>query len=355
GFAKTGGGPTIVMSKDKGQSWKEIKPTLPTGQNVHTSSFDPYVYVDPDSGRVFMDDIWPLGCGMLSFTDDKGGSWTTNPISCGNPQVNDHQTLVAAKPRTLPTLLYSKVVYRCVNNVAEAACAMSYNGGLSFTPQVPVFTGVEKSDGDAPAPVFCGALTGHLKAAPDGTVFLPRGGCGYAEVAITQDDGATWTTHVINKDHPADDHEVGIAVDEANNVYATWFSHGLVWFAFSKDHGATWSPAQLITAPDVTATMFHAVAAGAPGKVAIAYLGTTVPGGYDGKPTGNGGLSGDLVGNADPPEWANASWNAYLAIIPDALSDNVTIQTVTANDPADPLARGLCGGTRCHGMNDFID
>lgn len=354
GSSKQGSGPTVWMSKDKGQTWKEIRPTLPNGQGVHTSSFDPYVYVDPDTGRVFMDDIWPLGCGMVSFTDDQGASWTTNPISCGNPQVNDHQTLVAAKPRVLTTVLYPKVVYRCVNNVADSACAMSYNGGLTFTPQVPVFTGVEPG-GEGGQPNVCGGLTGHLKAGPDGTVYLARGTCGYAEVAVTDNDGATWTTHVINKDHPPSDHEVSLSVDEANNVYAVWPSDGLVWYAYSKDHAKTWSPAQLVTAPGVTATMFNAVGAGAPGKIAIAYLGTTVEGGYKGKPMGSGGLTGDLVGEPDPPQWANATWNAYIAVIPDALNENVTIQTVTANDPANPLARGLCGGTRCHGMNDFIE
>jgi len=61
------------------------------------------------------------------------------------------------------------------------------------------------------------------------------------------------------------------------------------------------------------------------------------------------------LGEPDPPEWANATWNAYLGVVVNATGESPVIQTVSANDLTDPLARGLCGHTRCHGMNDFID
>ena len=340
------GAPVLMRSEDQGQSWTRV------GSPFHVVTFDPYVYVDPATGRVFQDDIQPIGCGWLSFSDDKGESWTTNPLGCGNPQVNDHQTLVAAKPRRLATVGYPNLVYRCVNNVAYPACAVSVNGGQTFLPQVPVVSelGVDPEYmaplvGPIATPV-CSSLTGHLEAAPDGTVYLPSSDCTIAQsppvVSVTQDDGLTWTTHVISEDRPADTHEVGIAVDEAGNVFANWVSDGRMLLARSTDQGKTWSAPIDVTAPGVTATAFNAIAAGAPGRVALAYIGTTLEGGYADR-----SLSED--------EWEGATWNAYLAVIPDALAESPAIQSVTANDPADPVARGLCGRTRCSGMTDFIE
>jgi hypothetical protein len=161
-------------------------------------------------------------------------------------------------------------------------------------------------------------------------------------VSVTQDDGLTWATHTIS-DVKAGEHETAIAVDDAGTVYATWPGvDGFLHFAVSKDDGSTWSDAINVTMPGVTAVSFNALAAGAPGQVAFAYIGTTFPGGY-----------GNDIG--DDAAWKGATWNAYVGVVTNATSDHPTIQTAIANDPSDPLARGVCGRTRCNGMYDFID
>ncbi|HLE98038.1 MAG TPA: sialidase family protein, partial [Candidatus Thermoplasmatota archaeon] len=332
--------PTVFRSADQGMTWESV------GAPAHVATLDPYVYVDPATGRVFQDDILPLGCGTISFSDDKGETWTTNPLGCGNPQVNDHQTLVAAKPRRLATLGYENVIYRCVNNVAYPACAVSLNGGVSFLPQRPIVEelGIDPGYSGALGPL-CSSLTGHLEAAPDGTVYLPMSDCTVATsppiVAITQDDGLTWTVSTISEDFPSDEHDVGIAVDEAGNVFALWASEGRLMLARSTDVGATWTPAIDVTAPGVTGVAFTAIAAGAEGRIAFAYVGTNVTDGYEGK--------------EEADDWEDATWNAYIGVITDALVDDPIVQTSTANDPADPVARGVCGRTRCRGMTDFIE
>ncbi|GEM_PF-1021787 len=338
--------PTVWATFDHGQSIKNVGPNVgPVPEHPNTN--DPILFVDYDTGRVFMDDILPLSCGTLSYSDDKGATWITNPYSCGNTNVNDHQTVSAAKARSHPTVGYPNVVYRCTNNGVESGCAMSFTGGLSFTPQVPVF--VSAADG-------CAGLTGHLKAGPDGKMYLGKADCpGGPKIKYTEDDGLTWQAIQIKTDLKPSDHELGFQVDKSGHMYATFQAKGQVWFTASADAGKTWFPPRNVTAPGVTATMFNALALGDDGKVAFAYLGSTVPGGYEGKGSGNGGLSGDLLGQPKLPEWDNATWNAYIGVMTDALNPNATIQTVTANDPLDPLARGLCGGTRCHGMNDFIE
>lgn len=341
------GTPTIWATFDNGQTFKDVGPKLPTGDGRHVNTNDPIVYVDPETDRVIDDDILPLSCGTMSWSDDKGANWMTNPYACGNSNVNDHQTVAASKPRGHPTVGYPKVIYRCTNNGAESGCAMSFTGGLSFTPQVPVF--INPRDG-------CAGLTAHLRAGPDGKMYLPKADCpGGPTIMVTADDGITWTPIHFQVEHKATDHELGLGIDANNAMYVTWESKGRVYFTASPDAGKTWLPERDITAPGVTATMFNSLAVGAPGKVAFAYLGSTVPGGYEGKGKGNAGLNGDLMGQPTLPEWDNATWNAYMGVITDALDPNAPIQSVTANDPADPLARGLCGGTRCHGMNDFME
>lgn len=340
-FANFQAGPTIVRSKDQGQTMEEIGPKLPTGDNQRLRTYDPFVLVDPATDRVFMDDIFPLGCGMLAFSDDLGDSWTTNPASCGNPHVNDHQSLAVGKPRRHATVGYENLVYRCVNNVAYPACAVSPNGGLTFTPQIPIRSP-------------CGAIFGHVVTDNEGRLLMPFGSCGMGVVILqSEDDALTWKTLVVD-DERASEHDLDLAIDEANNYHAVWPRDGLLYYAYSQDLGETWSEPRLVTAPGVTASMFGAIAAGAPGKVAIAYVGTTIEGGYEGKTEGNGGIAGNLLGQPEAPDWENATWNGYIAVIEDAFG-NGTMQSVTANDPADPFARGLCGGTRCHGMNDFLD
>lgn len=348
--------PTILRSDDAGQTWTDVGPKV-AEQGVPPITNDPYVYVDTLTDRVYMLDLIGTVCSVLQWTDDKGDSWTTNPLACGTPGGNDHQTMVAAKPRMLPTTpLYENVVYYCVNRVADTSCATSLDGGLTFTPLKTVFTGFDPTQLEpTSAGGFCGGLSGHLKSGPDGTVYLPRSYCGAATVAITKDDGLTWTTSVIDTQHRVDGHEVAVATDDENNVYASWQSGGLHYFAYSLDGASTWSAPVLITAPGVTATEFNAIAAGKAGHVAIAYIGSTVEGGYEDKPTGNPGLTEDILGQPELPEWDNATWNGYITIITGANTQEPVIQTVTVNDPADPLARGLCGHTRCNGMTDFID
>jgi hypothetical protein len=337
-------GPTVVMSSDEGQTWKDLFAPLPTGDSKELRTWDPYVYVDTGTGRVFMDDIYPISCGTMSFSDNKGSTWTTDPYSCGNTNVNDHQTVVAAKPRTVPASpLYAKLVYRCVNNLADSACAISLDGGLNFLPERPVATAAEG----------CSALTGHLRADHDGRVYLPFECNGAPAYAMTENDGLSWSVVTIGPGFKTNSHDTSLAIDEAGNIYAVFANNDSVYYSASTDHGKTWMPERRVNPLAITGTQFDAIAVGAPGHVAIAYIGTTVPGGFAGKQDGNC----DLVTNVctQGSGWANATWNGYLTVATDALNASAPFETVPVNPPTDPLARQFCGHSRCYGMNDFLD
>jgi hypothetical protein len=343
-----GSSPTVIMSQDQGMTWTDVGPKLPTGHGNPPNSNDPYVYVDPATGRVFMSDLQALLCSTLEWSDDKGATWSQNPVACGTPGGNDHQTIVASKPVSAATSGYPNVLTYCVNRVADTACAQSLDGGMTFQPLMSVYPGVQ--DGN-----LCGGLMGHVKAGPDGKLYLPKTQCGVPEVAISGDDGATWERHVLSEDVGSQEHEVAVAIDEENHVYAFWIdSDGFPVFAASADGGSTWSPARKASPPGVTATEFPAIAAGADGRVAFAYIGTTLKDGYGNDMSPQ---CSDPVGLqcTDPTGWEEATWNAYIGVMTNALDPAPTIVTVTVNDPLDPVARGICGRTRCGSMGDFID
>lgn len=330
--------PLLYRSPDDGRTWTDVTPKLPV-QNVSfpPDTNDVYVHVDPDTDRVFEVDLQSLTCSTLSFSDDLGESWTMNPLGCGHPVgVHDHQTVFTAEPRTVPTTGYDNVVYYCINRLVDSACATSLNGGLTFGPLRPLVYAGAGPEG------FCGGLHAHGTSGPDGTVYLPRGYCGTPSVAISSDDGLTWDVVAISEDVAAPGHEVAFAVDTAGNAYAFWISDDrLPYLATSDDGGATWADPVMVAPPGVATTDFPTIAAGDEGRIAMAYYGTSADKAYS---------------EMDETD----TWNAYITVAVDSLADEPAFATVTANDPADPVARGVCGGSRCYGDNgggpgDFID
>ena len=352
--------PAVLRSRDGGATWTDVGPRLPGDQKDPPYTGDPYLTVDAATGRVFSADLTSFSCMSLVWSDDEGESWFANPAACSlTSGFIDHPSLVAAKPRVLPTVGYPSVLHVCFNSVTDARCARSLDGGLTFGPARPlaVFTPhASEPDSDC----FT-ALTGRLQASPDGTVWLPyvEACTGRPMVAVSRDDGLTWAAHAVSTERPGDvgtynDHEAVVAVEPSGRAWALWLSGGLPYVASSDDLGASWSPARLVAPPEVTATDLPAIAA-RDGRVVVAYLGTTAPGGYAERPMDRVSLLGDYAPR-DEDDWRNVTWNAYLGVLlPDG---NVT--TVTANDPQDPLARGACGRMRCAeaggdlGMGDFI-
>ena len=337
-FRGTGTGTRIFMSCDQAASWQEIGPGLGVGTTpCFPNSNDPYVHVDRDTGRVFASDLHALVSSTLHYTDDKGATWRCNPGGGGTPPgVHDHQTIATGVPRTLPTVGYPNVVYYCVNRVADSVCSSSLDGGVGFGPLILVYPGVE-SPGEGQPPALCGGLHGHVETDHAGRVLLPKGQCGHPEVAVSEDDGLTWSRAVVSAETGVSGHEVRVAADAADNLYAFYVGDdGLPYLARSTTNGQSWDEPFMVAPPGVTATSFPAVYAGADGKVAVAYIGITHPDGYD----------------AEPEEMA---WNAYITVTEEGLAADPLFATVQANAPGDPIARGVCGNSRCGGLGDFID
>ncbi len=325
---------SIARSADKGRTWKDVGPRLGNG-TMPPETNDPYIYVDPATGRVFTFHMSPiLTCSISSFSDDAGATWTTNPLGCSPTVVWDHQTVVAAKPRMLKTVAYPNVLHQCVNAIYAAMCSRSIDGGLSWQPSVPAYE-------NRNATSLCGAQHGHLAAGPDGTVYLPTSLCGTRPmVYVSRDDGLTWQASTISTMNiPFVDPTV--SVDSQGNVYAAFIDEsGWLYYSVSRDAAATWSvPVQ--AAPGFTGQM-PVIVAGDPGRIVIAYPATDD--------------LRDGFATAGYPGVSGVAWGANLTVSYDALASEPTFETVVATGE-DPIGRGaICNrGTRCSFLVDFIE
>jgi len=354
----------VMISHNEGLNWTDSSPVLAGGQGgrvpvvrANPASLDPYVYADPVTGRLFNIDLNLAVGGFLSYTDDGGKTWTSQPGCCGIP-VDDHQSLFSGPATTLVPVspLYQRILYFCINQIGATTCTHSLDGGLSWSAGVPAYPGVEPPGGDNQGGGVCGGLSGHGHASEKtGTVFVPKGQCGKAEVARSTDNGLSFTDIVVDQSVGMPDHEAIVSTDKAGNVYYFFLDKDtLPRVSVSRDDGLTWSPPLNVTVPGVTAAKFPSIVAGDTGKIAFLYLGTTTPHGHHVADTyqGNGTLK-------YPDELQNATWAAYVGVSLNALDEHPVFATVTAHDPVDPLDRGACSG-RCFGtvnggMYDFLD
>ena len=319
----------MYRSTDGGKTWSDISPKL-AGHNIPPETNDPYIYVDPATGRAFNFHMSPiLTCSILSFTDNGGQSWTTNPAGCFPTVVWDHQTMVAAKPRTVTTTGYPNVLHECVNAVYAAMCSRSLDGGMTWQPPTVAYPLTS-----------CGGLHGHLAAAPDGTLYLPTANCSSAAVFVSRDDGATWTKRVVSDMSIQTPADPTVRVDSEGNVYYAFVDRaGNLFLSVSRDLGVTWTEAVRV-APGITATM-PAIAVGDPGRIAIAYPGTEdLPNGFDGP--------------LPPP--SQEAWYPYFTVSFDALSASPSFASFSASGE-DPIERGhaCTSAGDCRYQVDFID
>ena len=318
------GGRVILASNNKGKTWVDRTPGA-AGVSPHVISMDPYIYVDstPDGNRIFNIDL-TVACAELSFSDNGGQTWTTNPLACGEP-INDHQTLFSGPPATSKSVmsvtnLYPKVLYYCFNHPAFTKCSKSLDGGVTFVPTAQI------------TPPTCGGLNGHGVVDSKGTVYVPLASCGQPMLAISKDEGNTWNV-VRTSSLPADGGgDPSVAVDSKDNVYYLFVDgeDRLPRLVTSPPGGTKWSKSIRVSPNGVTATNLATIDVGKPGNVAIAYYGTTMDDGKDQR------------------------WSGYIASGTGVLGKSPVFYTGTVNDPKQPLKMGACRG-RCGRVLDFID
>jgi hypothetical protein len=336
----------VAQSKDNGSTWRVLLPTLGPVVPTHQVSTDPYFYLDPTTQRIFADDLSAATCSVFSWSDDAGATWDHSLAGC---QETDHQTTFAGKPVTSTTVGYPNVLYRCAINLVTtsgastaATCTKSLDGGRTdvLTGEPPFVTDASE------LPAVCDGAVGHGVADASGAIYLPKGRCPNPWLAISHDEGRSWTrVQVADNGMPGDpdsgyEHDAGVDVDPAGNVYYFWIAADrLPYLSVSRDGGATWSPPARVGPPGLKEANLPALAAGATGKIAFAYFGA-----FDspGAPWASS-------------SYTNTTWHAIVSESVDALDADPTYLTAVADPPLDPVARGECGLVRCNdAVKDFI-
>lgn len=334
-------------------TWDQKPVTLP----ATTRAFgDPILFTDRGwpaypgmpaangTGRTFvsqLEGLTPAGSTM-EYTDDDGVSFL--PSEGGAPSGLDHQT-VGGGPfhdPLPPGLVYPNAVYYASQSIADATSQLSFDGGITFPFQTPMFTAAD-----------CAGLHGHIKIAPDGTAFVPDKGCatggvpllngGEASAVVSEDNNATWQIRPIPGAITSgnDDPSVGVATDSNTIFLGYQAANGHARIAVSHDKGVTWThDTDVGIIAGVQNCAFPAVVAGDgeqngpdTSRAAFAYFGTET-GGSD----------------ADQPTFPGV-WYLYVSTTYDG-GLTWTTQNVT---PGDPIQRGgICGDGACRNLLDFF-
>lgn len=310
--------------------------------NTSITSLDPLLFTDSKTNRTFVSQLAGKA-SLMSFTDDDGETWTPSQGSGINSGV-DHQTIgggpYAANiplPGGLPGQVigpltaYPNAVYYASQDIGTAEIARSDTGGLTFGVAVPMYDLTQ-----------CNGLHGHIKVAPDGTVYVPNKSCGGEQaVVVSVDNGLTWSVRQIpgsTKGHS--DPSVGIGTDGTIYVgYSNGDSKARI--AVSHDRGLTWVNDQDVGYYlNIQNSVFPAVTAGDGDRAAFFFIGTDVPG------------SGATSDDAGAVPFAGV-WYGYISTTYDGGKTWVTVKATP-----DPVQRGVVctNGTTCpSGTRNLLD
>ena len=264
---------TLAVTWDKrdGVRWEDRSFILESANTL-----DPILYTDGPTGRTWVSQL-AVNCSLLSYTDDDGRTWHPT-TGCGPGVYLDHQT-VGAGPfadagLATPLSDHPNAVYYCAQALVNASCARSDNGGTAFGPAIPMYSIHQ-----------CGGLHGHVRVAPDGTVYMPHMGCGSNQaVVVSEDNGATWAIRKIPGSTVNGESDPSVAAGSDNTTYFGYQDgedddNTRAMIAVTRDRGRTWSkPVDVSSRLGLKNVQFPHVIAGDGDRAAFAFLGTKTGG-----------------------------------------------------------------------------
>jgi hypothetical protein len=307
-----------------------VSPADPTVTNwfsqtspLIVTGLDPILFTDPITGRTICGELQGAAGATNGVISDDDLTTTAATFQTGGPtQGVDHQTIGGGPPNPniagrQPTGSYPHLFYYASQQIAYASVATSFDGGVTYGPAIPAYTLAQ-----------CGGLHGHIKVAPDGTVYLPNKGCGgKVGLAVSENNGLTWSVRTIpTSSSGASDPSVGIGAGGRLFVaYTGSDSHPRV--AVSDDRGLTWRDdfdLGLGVSQNFRAAVFPQAVAGDNNRAAVLFLGTTSA--NPGDPVGT-----DNSGNG--PNFAG-TWYPYIATTCDGGKSWSVVRA--DNDPLHP-------------------
>ena len=343
--------PVVMRSSRDFTRWTDVSP----GPAAPVSSLDPFLIVDRRTGRAFSVNFLANGqpnCSTIAASDDAGDHWSASPLACNG---FDGESIGAGPPVTSRPIGYPDLVYYCTGTTPGSSqptttpvCSKSIDGGRTFLPT-----------GTLPWPLIdpsaendkFGPWVGDPIVGADGAVYLPKRFAGQPEVAISRDEGLTWT-RVQVAHNGAGGETPRMAVDGAGNLFYAWSGGDhLPYLAASRDGGRHWSAPLPLAPRGLREGELPWPATAGRGRVEVAYLGSTdAPGKapyYD--------YCNYLLSPCDDGAYAHVTWNGYMTVVDDAFATDPVLQTATVNPPGRPLFTGGCSADgACKADLDFI-
>lgn len=251
--------------------WEDATPLATSGPQPVA---DPIMFTDRVSGRTWASNLTVGPNVSYAFSDDDGYSWVE--AGAGGLAGADHQTIGSGPypaDSIFPHPLHENAVYFCSQAiVGPAGCVRSDDGGLTYSPATLAYDGS-----------VCGGLHGHVRVAPNGTVWLPVASCGSGTGAsVSTDAGITWNDFMMPFSEGQGDggSDPSIALDDDSTAYFCYADgDGHIRAAVSSDNGATWTDnVDLGDSHGIVNSAFPEAWGGSSGRAACAFLGTNQPG-----------------------------------------------------------------------------
>ncbi len=249
-------------------SWfSQTSPAIATG-------LDPILFTDSITGRTICGELVAAGGATDGgISDDDLATFTATFQTGEATQGTDHQTIGGGPPNPnitarQPTTAYPHLFYYASQQIAYGAVATSFDGGISYQPAIPAYTLAQ-----------CGGLHGHIKVAPDGTVYLPNKGCGgKVGLATSEDNGLNWSVRTIpTSSSGKNDPSVGIGSGGRLFVgYTAGDNH--LHVSVSDDKALSWRndfDLSGAVSPNLTAAVFPQAVAGDNNRAAVFFLATS--------------------------------------------------------------------------------
>lgn len=221
------------------------------------------------SGAVYASSLW-LGSATQSTSFTGGTTWISNPVSSDLPLV-DRQWIAPHGNKEL--YLTTKQLGADLDGTVTLFVAKSFDNGLTWPQVAPVTTpevGVQPGDQ--------GNITVDQNNGNVYTVFIDAHG-NIVWLARSSDGGLTWILKQVFS-APGGTNLANIfptvAVDSASNVYVVFSNGTNVFLTASTNQGGSWTtPVRVNNGTGSKTAIGPWVTAGAPGRVNIAFWGTS--------------------------------------------------------------------------------
>ncbi|MCW2543776.1 MAG: hypothetical protein JWM40_1328 [Frankiales bacterium] len=282
---------TSARSTDGGRTWGLTAPA----HEQYTSlwnTVDPSMTVDPRTGRDYL--VHATGptrtTPLLVDSSPFPGAVSTTVAAAAGFQLyssgDEGRTWTTTDMLTAPTGDWEKVfvgrsrdgrgstVYVCGNAPFEVSgpgrlCYRSHDGGRTFAVAGFVFPSVEQAK-------YCPPLAAdNGSVGPDGTVYQPVTCTDGAYVAVSSDEGTTYTWYGVPGSVGSGFGIRGagfqVAADPSGTVWASWIAGDHLQLSRSRDHGAHWQSVGDVAAPGSHHVTLAQLAAGPAGDVGLVY------------------------------------------------------------------------------------